>query len=218
MKTETGDAIEQLSKELAEHLVFLSKFCVECGENFELNPVEGTTELCAKHNKLRRDAEKRAKKDAEKLALKLSKKREPRAKPNNHKNTYLCWDGNRVSQKTIDEKLRRHYAVCDTVKPVVCEGCGNHFVFRNLQISHAHIIPQARCKAIGKTELIWCRQNWFYGCLDCNAAIENPKGSEWKTLKNIHECMEFIREHDGELFQKFLNNGYQAKIKSGVTI
>jgi hypothetical protein len=95
---------------------------------------------------------------------------------------------------------------------IFCEGCGD------LSHSHAHIIPQARCKAIRKTELIWNSRNWFHGCIKCNSAIENPKEQAWKQLKNIDECMEFIREHDKELFQKFLNNGYQAKIKPEVTI
>jgi len=44
------------------------------------NVTEGRTDFCASHNKLRRDAVKRAKKDAEKLAVKLSTPQQPRAK------------------------------------------------------------------------------------------------------------------------------------------
>jgi 5-methylcytosine-specific restriction endonuclease McrA len=180
-------------------------------------PVEGRTNFCASHNKLQRDAEKRANKDAEKLALKLSKKREPRATPTRDpkkwKNTFLCSDGTRVTQAEIDAKLKEAYQVKYTISPwMTCEGCGEW------ADSSAHIIAKSRCKQLHKTELVWCPENFFPACYSCNSAIESPKGGKWKVLRNIDKCMEFVRIHDKELFQKFLNNGYQAKIKENEII
>lgn len=58
------------------------KYCLDCSECMWINPVEGNTDYCASHNKLRRDAEKQARKDAERLVFKFSKKSAPRPKPN----------------------------------------------------------------------------------------------------------------------------------------
>ena len=70
----------------------------------------------------------------------------------------------------------------------------------------AHIIAQSRLKKLRKTELIWHPDLFFPGCIECNAAIENPKGDSWKSLLNIRECLIVIKKHDSELFQKFINN------------
>lgn len=88
-----------------------------------------------------------------------------------------------------------------TNKSINCDGC-----MTEIAQGHAHIIPQARCKVIGKTELIWNTDNIFLSCHKCNSAIENPKGQEWKKLKNIDKCLKFIAQHDPELFVKFKLN------------
>lgn len=145
----------------------------------------------------------REQRKAEKESSKPAKSKKPIAKVGN-KNTFECSDGRRVTQVEIIERLHKIYSACDKeenrIGTTYCRGCGS------LALSHAHIIPQARCKKIGKTELIWQMGNWFYACFDCNAAIENPKGQDWKKLKNIDKCIKFIAEHDYELFQKFQAN------------
>lgn len=82
----------------------------------------------------------------------------------------------------------------------ICAGCGEQAVCT------AHIIAKSRLKVIGKPELIWSKKASFPACHSCNLAIENPKGQEWKALANIEECLAFIKEHDEELYQKFMNN------------
>ncbi|HEU5289546.1 MAG TPA: hypothetical protein VFU05_02810 [Cyclobacteriaceae bacterium] len=158
-------------------------------------------DYCETHRRSNEKQKTDAQKQSEKRAkiLEKAKSKAPRKtiskNPKDWSNTFLCSDGTRVTQATINDNLRRHYAV--NGKNVVCDGC------RKATTGHAHIISQARCKQIGKTELIWHRMNWFYGCNECNAAIENPKGGAWKGLLNIRKCLSFIKEHDPELYAKF---------------
>lgn len=114
---------------------------------------------------------------------------------------YFCSNGDRVS----DAQAKRRYADARYKKYSAsigwaCEGCGDPAT------CSAHIIAQARCKVLHKTELIWNPANFFPSCYKCNAAIENPKGEAWKTLKNRDYCLEFIEKHDAELFSKFVLN------------
>lgn len=119
--------------------------------------------------------------------------------PKKWSNTFLCSDGTRVTQAEIAE--RRLKAYNEKYNPFViypCEACGI-----GRPHSHAHIIPQARCKAIGKTELIWHPDNFFRAHNLCNTILENPKNPEWKNFKNIDKCLAFIKLHDPELYAKF---------------
>lgn len=178
-------------------------------DDYCFNLVEGRTNYCARHNRLLRKLEQDDKKATEKrkaLLLKPMKLRNGISKnPKDWTNTFLCSDGTRVTQAEINELRKEAYQLYDWQDPIEpkkrlnCEGCG----ILMLKTSHAHIIPQARCKVIGKTELIWDWKNFFHSCDKCNAAIENPKGKAWRNLKNIDQCLEFIKLHDEELFTKF---------------
>lgn len=118
-------------------------------------------------------------------------------------NTFLCSDGTKVTQAEIDKKRSEAYKLKyqDNPNPID-EG----FRQQRAQCT-AHIIPQARCKRIGKTELIWDIDNMFPATFESNMAIENPKGVAWHGLQNIGYCLRFIEKHDPELFQKFATNG-----------
>jgi 5-methylcytosine-specific restriction endonuclease McrA len=181
------------------------------------NLCEGSTDFCGSHNARLRKAVKAQQKEQAKRKEYFSKKREPRATPSKDpkkwRNTFLCSDGTRVTQAEIDAKLTEAYRIKYTNGPsMTCAGCGEW------ADSSAHIIAKSRCKQLHKTELVWCPDNFFPACYSCNSAIESPKGGKWKALRNLDKCMEFVRIHDKELFQKFLNNGYQAKIKENETI
>lgn len=166
------------------------------------NITEGRTNFCSSHNRQLRKESENERKQSEKRALQLQKAREkskePRKKisknPADWSNTFLCSDGTRVTQAQINERLHEAY---DQIDDCFCKGCGR------VGNSHAHIIAQARCKQIGKTELIWDRDNIFWSDFACNSAIENPKGKSWKSLKNIDKCLAFIKLHDPELYTKF---------------
>lgn len=114
------------------------------------------------------------------------------------RNKYECSDGERVTQRQIDRNRSEAYRKDYEENPSMwCEGCGQ------LAQCHAHIIPQARCKQIRKTELIWAKSNFFRSCFKCNSAIENPKGQAWRDLKNIEKYLIFMIHNDRELFNKF---------------
>lgn len=177
------------------------------------NLCEGSTDMCASHNAFFRKLEKQNLKAQEKRNTLIAKQREKAKQPRktisknpaDWKNTFLCSDGTRVTQAEINELRKEAYQLYDWQDPIEpkkrlnCEGCG----ILMLKTSHAHIIPQARCKVISKTELIWDWNNFFHSCDNCNLAIENPKAKAWKQLKNIEKCLSFIKQHDPELFMKF---------------
>lgn len=174
------------------------------------NLVEGNTLYCGSHNsKLRLDLKKSEKaaykrsKAIEKAKVKASRK----GQPNIHKIKAYHSDGTHYTQDEINTRLRASYAVNYANKKYIpCEGCGKAFE------GSAHIIAQARCKQLRKTELIWDSNNYFPACHKCNSAIENPKGQEWKKLRNIDRCLLFISQHDNELFQKFMVNCTEEEI------
>lgn len=144
-------------------------------------------------------AEKKAESKRNSLIAKHKlKNQEPKGKisknPKDWKNTFLCSDGTKVTEAEINNRYSGHRAH----RQVICEGC-----HRSKAVCKAHIIAKARCKQIGKTELIWDYRNMYDSCYPCNAAIENPKAKAWKSLKNIDYCLSFIKEHDPELFTKF---------------
>lgn len=117
-------------------------------------------------------------------------------------NLSYCSDGSRVSQTSIVSRYqaarRKRYSDSGTLS---CHGCGS------MCNGSAHIIAQARCKVLHKTELIWDTRNFFPACSQCNLAIENPKGEAWKSLRNIEYCLSWIEQNDTELYNKFLVNG-----------
>lgn len=163
------------------------------------------TGYCASCGREMRKAEQLALKDSQKAIQKAKTQKENKPKSTIKKvgdsNTWLCSNGERVNQTQIKNNRQKAYdlkrTACNTI---ICQGCGD------TAVCFAHIIPQARCKQIGRTELIWALNNFFPSCYACNSAIENPKGQEWKALSNIEECLIVIEQNDHELYTKFQNN------------
>lgn len=175
-------------------------------DDYCMSLVEGRTEFCARHNRLIRKIESDEKKANESHSKKLEKARARQSEkkpgiskdPKKWKNTFLCSDGTKVTQAEINERRSAAYKAKYSVERYWCEGCKKW-----LTSTHAHIIPQARCKSLGKTELIWDRCNFFRACNACNLALENPKGNAWKSLLNIDYCLLYMKQEDPDLFTKF---------------
>lgn len=169
------------------HRTVYYKVCSEC------------LHALAKQEKAEKKANESHSKKLEKARARQSEKKPSISKnPKDWKNTALCSDGERVTEGII----RQRYATSrrskyGDQKVRKCQGCGTDCT------GNAHIIAKARCKAIGKTELIWDKRNYFPACSACNQAIENPNGKAWKSLMNIEPCLLFIKEHDLTLFAKF---------------
>ena len=155
------------------------------------------------HGKIKRYEPPKPKSDTKALP-KVRKSRDGAKNSPKEKITYLCSDGSRVTQAQIDRNRSKSYSLVYPNQIQQCKGCGAQAQ------GSAHIIPQARCKQIHKTELIWKLGkfgepiNFFPACHECNAAIENPKGQEWKYLNNIAHCLKVIYEYDRELYNKFV--------------
>jgi len=114
-------------------------------------------------------------------------------------NLYKCSDGSKVSEAAIQRKLseayREFYLFCPIGK---CEGCAG-----TAQCT-AHIIPKARLKQLGMTELIWNHVVWFRSCFRCNMVAENPESDEIKTLLNYQEILEVTKRFDPERYSKMI--------------
>ena len=171
-------------------------------QNFSKNPVcSSCMHEEAKIEKQQKKQEtKRNSLLAKSKALSQQPRKTPSKNPKDWNNTFLCSDGTKVTQAEINVFRAEAYAQRYPVQSATCHGCWK----RKAQGS-AHVIAQARCKILGKTELIWDPRNFFPACLQCNAAIESPNGKNWKHLLNIDDCLKFIKQEDPELFTKFEN-------------
>src|SRR5689334_15148630 len=171
----------------------------ECG-NPSRKVTGGPCASCER--KGRKDIESERKyQEKRQTALSVPGKKRQAAKRQTDHNTFLCSDGTRVTQSQIDHNRSVAYKLKYPVQEATCHGC-----WMRKANGSAHSIPQARCKHLGKTELIWHPDNFWPGCLICNLAAENPKGERWKKLLIKDEMLAFIEKHDHELFMKFSLN------------
>jgi hypothetical protein len=126
---------------------------------------------CATHARLERKASEEA--------AKPKKQAKPIDKVGK-KNLFECSDGEKVTQADINSLKDKMYHVYDAIQTDPdCEGCR----LEQAQ-GHAHIIPQARCKNLNKTELIWTMLNIFKACHSCNTIAENISSPAIMQLKN----------------------------------
>lgn len=112
---------------------------------------------------------------------------------------YLCSDGERVTQTTINSRRAASYRRHDD-STVYCRGCGGRAE------GHAHIIPQARCKTLHKTELIWDPINYVKACNSCNQKIENVSAPAFTKLLCVKMCLEVFEKHDPARFSRACSN------------
>ncbi len=161
--------------------------------------LEGSTGHTSACNRLQRKAATEA--------TKPPKQKKPIAKVGKT-NTWECSDGERYTQEEINH-LRKETYMLITRRPMafMCEGCGDSAQ------AFAHIVPQARAKQIGKTELIWEEKNIFKACHRCNVIAENVSSLLILKLKNYQRIKAFMLEHDYERATKlpdFLENEQHA--------
>lgn len=114
-------------------------------------------------------------------------------------NKYQCSDGTYVTDSVIrfrylSSKKEKH---AGTMCIPMCEGCESERGNDN-----DHTIAQARCKVLGKTELIWNQMCYVWSCRKCHHQWENFKSGEWVHHKNVEQRMAFLKEHDPEGYTK----------------
>lgn len=124
------------------------------------------------------------------------------------KNLFECSDGEKVTQTQINYYRSLCYEQKDFIHggvQWVCEGCLGKSEGR------AHIVPQARCKVIKKTDLIWNTKNVFYACHKCNTTAENISSPAIMQLKNYQRIKAFMLEHDYERATKLPDFSLQTE-------
>ncbi len=158
--------------------------------------------------KTQRDSDKREREGVIRSnTLPIHNKRKTSLKSVSTKARYRCSDSTLVSQQQIKINLKLIYEVIDNTRAQMCEGSGKF----NVPLSHSHTISQARCKEIGKTELIWDEDNIFLE--EFEAPTSNPQvahniwesGSIQKKMRllNFDKKMRYMQQHDKETYIKY---------------
>ena len=122
------------------------------------------------------------------------------------KRKYKCSNGDLVSEVTIK---RKYAEVCDQIdieREPVCQGTGRG----DVPLSHSHTISRARCKELGKTELIWDSDNIEIEGYE--ERTSNPttahciwEDGTWKQkseLLNFNRKLSYIKANDPETYRK----------------
>lgn len=106
-------------------------------------------------------------------------------------NRYKCSNGDLVPETYIKRKLSEAYKTKYAGRDYhSCFECGQPAQ------GSAHIIPKARLKQIGKTELIWDWEVFVEACHTCNSKIENISSPEFKLLNGYEYYLEIFRKYD----------------------
>ena len=111
-------------------------------------------------------------------------------------------NGLTVTQNQIETKLKKTYQNMPLLW--TCECCGE----QRAQ-DHDHTISRARCKSIGKTELIWDENNVSQSCRECHRDWESYRNGRFEDHQNVKKRMLYVKRHDLENFEKrmqHLNN------------
>jgi hypothetical protein len=115
-----------------------------------------------------------------------------------------CSDGSMVSQVEIKRKTAETYDKIGQDRAKFCQGCGRW----DVPLSHSHIIPQARCKVLGKTELIWDKDNIHYHCFNdsssCHLKWETGNPVELIKMLDLEENIFYLEKHDPEGLKKIM--------------
>jgi len=72
-------------------------------------------------------------------------------------------------------------------------------------IHNDHTIAKARCKVIGKSELIWHPGNFESSCAKSHDEWEAFKSGAWCLHANVEKRLRFLKEHDPEGFEIRVN-------------
>lgn len=121
-------------------------------------------------------------------------------------NRYKCSDGTTVTKVEINRNYQR---TCDEIRnerEPVCQGTGRS----DLPLSFSHTISRDRCQRLGKSELIWDKDNielesYEPPCSNPTCAHniwESGSLEKKKTLLNFTRKLEYIEKHDPQLYQR----------------
>jgi len=95
----------------------------------------------------------------------------------------------------------------DISLPKVCTGCGKSY--REVRLSHSHLISRQDCHNIGRTDLIYDRRNVTYHCMSIGehkGCHEIWESKQRNTLLDYQKNIEYISEISSELYFKYKIN------------
>lgn len=119
---------------------------------------------------------------------------------------YHCSDGTMVSQAEITANYRATQEHIVNTRNGVCQGTGR----TDLPLSFSHIISRARCKQLGKVELIWDEANIELESMGENISAhyiwEHGDLESKKRLLNFAKKFSYIQKHDPETYRKWENS------------
>lgn len=103
--------------------------------------------------------------------------------------------GEYISDATIKKRLSENYRHHPAWS--VCEACGC-----KPATEHSHVISKQRCKELGKADLIYSRENWFFSCRKCHHDWEAVNGDQWTRFKNLERLIPVLQKHDPQGYMK----------------
>ena len=109
-------------------------------------------------------------------------------------NKYRISTGEYISENIIKRRLSENYRKYPQL--AICEACGK------LATDHSHIISKKRCKELGKADLIYTRENWFFSCRKCHEDWEALHGQRWIHFRNLERLIPVLQKHDPEGYMK----------------
>lgn len=120
---------------------------------------------------------------------------------------YKTSQGQILSQAEVNYNYKETCYLIDQIREPVCEGCGRG----GIPLSHSHTISRARCKELGKIELIWDAANLFFECWSaptsnpttCHGIWELSVLEKKKRLFNFDRKMEYLQIHDPETYKRY---------------
>lgn len=119
---------------------------------------------------------------------------------------YRCSDGQLVSQREININLKLVKELISQVRVPMCQGSGRW----DVPLSNSHTISVARCKELGKTELIWDEENIELEGWEAPTSNPTMAHNIWENgtikqkvqLLNFERKLQYIAKHDPEQFIK----------------
>jgi len=127
-------------------------------------------------------------------------------------NRYRCSDGTTVTKIEINRNYQR---TCDEIRferDPVCQGTGR----TDLPLSFSHTISRKRCQQLGKSELVWDKENIEVESYEppCSNPIsahniwESASLQVKKTLLNFERKLQYIKVHDPQSWYRYQDDSH----------
>ena len=115
-------------------------------------------------------------------------------------NTYSTSSGERITQATLDRKIRATKAMISQSRLPICEGSGSSDDILDMD----HTLSVDMCKKIGKAELAYDPENIVISTRLVHNIWENGTIEDRMKLLNFYDRMQYLKKHCAERFISLL--------------